>query len=338
MSSYVITRVTWVLQLGSIRCFARSMTSLPTQMKAWQIHKYGDNRVLELQNTRVPVICKPNQVIVKVHAASINPVDIANRGGYGRQILSKMRSEGSGGDSFPITLGRDFSGVVMKTGQDAKKFKYGDEVWGISSFQNQGSHAEFVLVSTDEISKKPKCLNHIEASSMPYVALTTWAALITFGGLTKDTTLDKKVLVYAGSGEWVHLPSRMDFILDTLGGDTAEKRDLLKKWNNSTLVSIVTPLIKDTDQYGLPFGLASTGFSYMKNLFQGLRGGRTYRWAFCMPNAKALETISKLVEQQQIRPVIDEVFPFDKLPDAFEKLEKGGARGKTVINVIGKSN
>lgn len=178
----------------------------PAFSKRWQIHKYGTREELTLVTTaRTPTMRKPTDILIEVHAASVNPIDTLMLQGYGAATLNiarrkngpmRMKSE------FPLTLGRDFSGVVIDTGKriNPNKFKIGDEVWGALDASRQGTHAHHIIASVNEISKKPLRLNHIEAASIPYVANTTWAALCANGHLNEDTARGKRVLILGGSG------------------------------------------------------------------------------------------------------------------------------------------
>ncbi|MEQ2167226.1 hypothetical protein GOODEAATRI_001906 [Goodea atripinnis] len=139
-----------------------------TVMPAWVIDKYGNNDVLRFtNNARFPIIDYPNEVIVKVFAAGLNPLDVSMRGGYGSATLALKRDPlniTQSGSEFPLILGRDVSGVVMECGLDVKYFR-----------------------ERDEISHKPKSMCHSEAASIPYVATTAWSALVNTGGLRGDT-------------------------------------------------------------------------------------------------------------------------------------------------------
>ncbi|KAH3736424.1 reticulon-4-interacting protein 1 homolog, mitochondrial-like [Dreissena polymorpha] len=173
------------------------------RMKAWYIYQYGGNEELTLsEEAKIPEITSPKDLLIEIQAASVNPIDVVMRGGYGRNLINKMRTwlgRGSGSE-FPLTLGRDFSGIVRQTGHLVTRYKPGDEVWGALAGQRQGTHAQFCIAGENEISKKPSSLSHIEAASLPYVATTTWAALITMGHMRENSFHDKRVLIHGGSG------------------------------------------------------------------------------------------------------------------------------------------
>ncbi|RUS90443.1 hypothetical protein EGW08_001784 [Elysia chlorotica] len=174
------------------------------KMSAWQVYEYGGLDQLSLSTTaRAATIKHPTEMLVKIHAASINPLDIRMMAGYGRNLLNVMRKQRdtlNHGTEFPLTLGRDFSGTVVEVGRRITRFKVGDEVWGAIGAFRPGTHAEYTLTSQSEISKKPSNLTHVEAASVPYVAATTWAALKTVGQLDHTKVHGQRILVLAGSG------------------------------------------------------------------------------------------------------------------------------------------
>ncbi|XP_071376212.1 reticulon-4-interacting protein 1 homolog, mitochondrial isoform X2 [Centroberyx affinis] len=355
-----------------------------TIMPAWVIDKYGGNDVLRFtKNASFPIIHYPNEVIVKVHAAGLNPLDVSMRGGYGAATLSMKRDPlniKQTGSEFPLILGRDVSGVVMECGLDVKYFKEGDEVWAAIPPWKQGSLAEFVVLSANEVSRKPKSLSHAEAAAVPYVAATAWSALVNTGGLAKDNCAKKRILILGGSGgvgtfsiqmlkAWgahvtvtcsqnaeqlvrglgadhvvdytagpVEVPlgalEKFDLILDNVGGATEQwALGLLKPWSGAKYITLVTPFLQNTDLLGIADGMLQTGVTVATKALKHLTKGVHYRWGFFAPNGPALDDISEMVDAGQIRAVVEEQFPFSQVPQAFQKVEEGHARGKTVVQI-----
>lgn len=353
-------------------------------MPAWVIDKYGKNEVLRFtKNAAVPIIHYPNEVIVKVHAAGINPIDISMRGGYGAATMSMKRDPlniNQAGSEFPLILGRDVSGEIMECGLDVNYFKPGDQVWAAVPPWKQGSLAEFVVLSANEVSHKPKSLRHVEAASIPYVAATAWSAIVNTGGLNKDNSAKKRVLILGGSGgvgtfaiqmikAWgAHVTvtcsqkaerlvrdlgaddvvdytagpvekqlqtlEKFDLILDNIGGETEKwALDFLKPWNGAKYVTLVTPFLHNTDQLGLADGMMQSGVTIGCKVLKHLRKGVHYRWGFFAPSGPTLDEISEMVDSGKVRPVVEEVFAFAQVPQAFQKVEQGHARGKTVVSI-----
>ncbi|KAM9777456.1 NAD(P)H oxidoreductase RTN4IP1, mitochondrial [Neosynchiropus ocellatus] len=357
-----------------------------TVMPAWVIDKYGGNDVLRFtKNASFPVLNYPNEVVVKVLAAGLNPIDVSMRGGYGAASLAMNRDPlnlNQAGSEFPLILGRDVSGVIMECGLDVKYFKEGDEVWAAVPPWKQGTLAEFVVLSGNEVSFKPKSVSHTEAAAIPYVAMTAWLALVNTGGLTKDNCSKKRVLILGGSGgvgtfaiqlvkAWgAHVTvtcsqsaeslvrnlgaddvvdytagpveqslaacGKFDLILDNVGGDTERwALGLLKPWCGAKYVTLVTPFLQNTDLLGVADGMLQTAATVATKAIKHLVKGVHYRWGFFAPSGPALDDVAEMVDAGQIRAVVDEVFSFSQVPQAFEKMENGHARGKTVVQIKG---
>ena len=185
--------------------------SIEDKMQAWQIHSYGGLEELKLLSVRIPLIAKPTDVLVKVEASSVNPIDIAMTRGYGSAVLNFMRKAKHLTDGqydeleLPLTLGRDFSGVVVSKGHGVgNRLKLGDQVWGVVPVEQQGCHASYVVVDNTLVDLRPRNISYIEAASILYSALTAWSALWITGGLCYKTTLanrkNNRVLILGGSG------------------------------------------------------------------------------------------------------------------------------------------
>ncbi|CAK9290157.1 unnamed protein product [Gordionus sp. m RMFG-2023] len=151
-------------------------------MKAWQISKFKSPLTLIQKN--IPIITSPNDLLIKICASSINPLDIQMKEGYGQNIIQVMRKlngilTGIKQPDLPLTLGRDFSGVICDTGLNVKSYKFGDEVWGTLGVQRTlGTQSEFTTASYKSVSLKPNNIEHFEAASLPYIAMTTFSSIV----------------------------------------------------------------------------------------------------------------------------------------------------------------
>ncbi|BBO75555.1 NADPH:quinone reductase [Desulfosarcina widdelii] len=164
-------------------------------MKAITINSYGSSEVLNL-DTRQPLpVVGPHDILVRNKATSVNPIDVMKREGYGRPVFEKKRQV-----KFPWILGNDTAGIVEKVGKKATRFKAGDEVFSAPGIHRQGTWAEYAAVDEKEAAFKPKNLSFEEAASIPYVAMTSWKALVHHAKITPVKASGKKVLVHAGSG------------------------------------------------------------------------------------------------------------------------------------------
>ncbi|CAG7728132.1 unnamed protein product [Allacma fusca] len=176
-------------------------------MTSWEIHSFsGPEGLVLTDSARVPTIRSSQEILVKVKAASLNPIDVAMSKGYGAEMLASVRKLEKGKlpkpykptIDFPITLGRDFAGTVVEKGSGVDNVNVGDEVYGVLGFTEHGSLAEYTVARSDLVRKKPSNLTFVEAASIPYVGLTCWSALkITGNYLRLENT---RFLVLGGSG------------------------------------------------------------------------------------------------------------------------------------------
>ena len=164
-------------------------------MYAAVIESYGDETNFKINESIALPEPKQNQVLVKIKASSVNPIDLMKREGYGSAIFEKQRRQ-----NFPWILGSDFSGNVVRAGNKVKRFKEGDEVWGCTSNASAGTYAEYVVINQEEVNFKPKNLTFEESASLPYVFLTTWSAIIRWAGLRPKDLIEKKVFIQGGAG------------------------------------------------------------------------------------------------------------------------------------------
>ena len=156
-------------------------------MKAVRIHKYGGPEVLQSEDLPRPQVSAATEVLIRVHAAGVNPVDSAIRRGLVTEI-------------FPVSLpwipGSDVSGVIEEVGPDVTRFKKGDEVFALLNPAKGGAYAEYVVVSESELTLKPKSLHHIRAAAIPVAAVTAWNALFE----TAQLQPGQRVLIHGGAG------------------------------------------------------------------------------------------------------------------------------------------
>lgn len=153
-------------------------------MKAIRLHDYGTPESLVTEEVPVPEI-KDNEVLVKVHAASVNPIDWKKGSGAMKAFFPVH---------FPWIPGEDFAGTIAATGKEVHDFKVGDEVYGDTG--HGGAYAEYVAVKTDIIAKKPGSLSFTEAASVPVVAETAWQGLFKYAKLEKG----QSILIHGGAG------------------------------------------------------------------------------------------------------------------------------------------
>lgn len=305
---------------------------------AVRIHSYGERDVLRYETAPIPAI-NADDVLVKIHATSINPVDWKIRKGYLKDFIPYK---------FPLTLGWDLAGEIVALGENVSGWKVGDAVYGRPDIARDGTYAEFVAVRASEIAHKPAKFNWQQSAAVPLVALTAWQSLYEFAKLKAG----ERVLIHAGAGgvgnfaiqlaklrgAYVYTTTStanvgllkelgadevidykkddfsklrdLDVVFDTLGGDVqATSWQTLKR--GGRLVSIAdNPDEKIAAQYGV-----------------------TPLFCFVQPNAAQLTEIARLIDANKIQVVIDSVFNLKDIAKAHEKSEAGRTRGKIVIQV-----
>lgn len=333
-------------------------------MKAFIVKKYGKKEQLHLTDWAEPII-NDNDVLVQVHSASVNPLDLLIKNGEFKLFLPYKPS---------FVNGHDLAGVVTKTGSKVTKFKVGDEVYSRPSDYRIGTFAEYISIAEKDVALKPKNLSMEEASSIPLVGLTSWQALIEVGNVKKG----QKVFIQAGSGGVgtfaIQLAKYLGAfvatttstknidLLKNLGADlvidykTEDFETKLKDYdlvlhNNKDskildkslrilksggqLISLVGPPTPEfATAIGLPwylkFVINLLSFSVIKN---AKKRNVSFKFLFMRAEGKQLEQITQLIEQGIIKPVIDKVFAFEQINEALSYVETGRSRGKVVVKV-----
>ena len=332
-------------------------------MKAFTFKRYGKSPDLGFDNVDYPA---PNadEILVKVYAVGLNPIDNIIPTGTFKPVLHFK---------LPATLGSDLSGVVIAAGSRVTRFKPGDEIFASTFDRGTGSLAEFALVPESCAAMKPANLDFVQAASLPMVSLTSWQALKERAGLqpgqkvfipagsggigsfaiqlakhlgaqvaTTTSTDNVGWVSHLGADEVIDYKkqefenelSGYDIVLGTIRGDAIEKSTQILK-SGGKIVSLIGPLdAAFARARGLNFFLRLI-FGLMSRKIMRLtkKRGLTYSFLFVRPDGDKLTQIGKLIEAEQIKPVIDKVFPFAESKDALAYLAKGHAKGKVVVKI-----
>ncbi len=308
-------------------------------MKAVRIHDYGNASVLAYEDAPMPNITS-NEVLIRVVAASVNPVDWKIREGYMREMISY---------SLPLTLGWDVSGVVEAVGADVSRFRIGDAVFSRPDIKRNGTYAEYVAIREDEIAHKPKTLSHVDAASLPLAGITAWEALFTSAQLTAG----QKMLIHAGSGGVGSLAiqlakSRGAYVIATTSG---KNRALVESLGADEVIDYKTQrfaeVVKDLDVVFDTLGgeVQVSSWSVLKpggvlvSIISpppdekakalGVRGA----FVFIEPNAHILAQLARLVDTGRIRPIIGAEFALRDIEKAHALSQTGHAVGKIALYV-----
>ena len=308
-------------------------------MKAIRIHGFGGPEVLEMDDVPIPQPGE-DELLVRIRAASVNPVDYKIRRGTVPWVNREM---------LPITLGRDLSGTVESAGAGIDLFDDGDAVYAMLGGIDRGSYAEYVLVRPDEAAPKPKRLSHIEAAAVPLAALTAWQGLFDHGHLEAGQT----VLIHGGSGGVGHFAiqfakvigatafttvsaQNLDFVRE-LGADRAIDYQSQRFEEIARDVDLVLDLVGGETQERSwsvlkPGGIlvSALGEPSRETAMQHRAHGVGYR---ARANGGQLAEIGRLIDQGKVRPVIMATYPLAEADHAHERLERGHVRGKIVLVV-----
>jgi NADPH:quinone reductase-like Zn-dependent oxidoreductase len=315
-------------------------TAIPAEkpmIKAVIIHEYGGPEVLKLEDVPRPEP-KENEVLVRVIAAGVNPVDALIRSGNYAKFF---------GTTLPLIPGYDIAGIVEKAGAKITKLKVGEGVYGYVLWG--GGYAEYAVATEGEVTGKPKSLTYIEAGSVPLVALTAWQALIDVAQLSAGQT----VLIHGGSGgvgsmaiqiakargarviatastsnqdllkqlgadvtidytkaKFEDVAKDVDVVLDSVGKDTLARSYAVIKKGGFIATLVAAPDQAELDKHGIRGASISV-----------------------KPNADELAEITKLIEAKKIKPVVSQVLPLTESVKAQEQAATHHTRGKIVLKI-----
>ena len=333
-------------------------------MRALVFKRYGRPDQVTFVDTPRPSP-KPNEILVQVHAAGLNPIDNMIPKGTFKPILRFQ---------LPATLGSDLAGVVVEVGSRVTRFKPGDAVFAsVFDLSGTGALAEFATVPEDAAALKPANLDFVQAASIPMVGLTSWQALKVrarlqpgqkvfipagAGGIgtfaiqlakylgakvgTTTSTGNVDLVRSLGADEVIDYKKQQfedvlrgyDAVLGTIRGDAIEKSlQILKP--GSAIVSLVGPPdAAFARARGMNFFMVFLFGLLSRKILRRAKASRTaYSFLFVHPDGSQLAELGKLLEAGHIRPVVDKVFPFAQAKEALAYLETGRAKGKVVVQI-----
>jgi NADPH:quinone reductase-like Zn-dependent oxidoreductase len=308
-------------------------------MKAVEIHHYGGPEELKYEEANIPDI-HPDDVLVRVYASGVNPVDW------------KIRQGGHKTDhdpDLPRILGWDFSGVIEKVGDKVTTFKAGDEVYGRPDLTRDGTYAEYVAVRATEIARKPKTIDHKAAAGVALAALTAWQGLFEHGQLQAG----QRVLIHGASGGVGTFAVQMAkwrgaYVIGTASGKNTE---FVKELGADEVIDYETTDFS-TQVRGIDVVFDTQGGEVQeKSLNVLIQGGtivstvgiqgadaikaKGLRSAAYMAQSrtKDLQQIAQLIDSGAVIPVISKILPLKDAAEAHRIGEKGHVRGKIVLQV-----
>jgi NADPH:quinone reductase-like Zn-dependent oxidoreductase len=308
-------------------------------MKAIRIHTFGGPEVLLYEEAPRPQV-REGEVLIRVHAAGVNPLDCKVRAGELKEVVRHK---------LPLIPGWDVSGVMEQVGVGVSQFKKGDEVFAMADPTRDGAYADYIAVREATVAMKPKSLHHVRAAATPVSALTAWRSLFDLAHLQSG----QRILIHVGSGGGGHFAVQLakwkgahvlatastknqellrklgaddtfdytsqkfedvvhnvDIVLDTIGGETLERSwPVLKK--GGVLISLVQPPSEErANQFGVREMMCSV-----------------------QPDGAQLRKIAKLIDSAKLRPTIDRILPLSEARRAHELSQNGHVHGEIVLRV-----
>jgi len=307
-------------------------------MKAVVINEYGDESVLNYTDVERPEP-QSDEVLIKVHAAAINPVDWKIRDGLGEMF----------GLRLPTILGCEIAGTVEQAGAEVKNFRTGDEVFGYISLLRNGGYAEYTIAKESEIALKPKNLDFENAAAIPVGALTSWRAMFDLAHLQSG----QRILIHGAAGgvgsmavqfakakgaivtgtasgkneefvrslgadEFIDYTVRkfedvvknVDVVFDTVGGDTLERSFQVLKKGGFLVTTTAPPSKEKAEEFGVQVAMVNV-----------------------QPSAEQLEEVSQLIDEGKLKTHVEIVLPLSQVKRAHELSKAGHTRGKIVLRV-----
>lgn len=330
-------------------------------MKAFILDRYGKKQALRLGDMPEPVP-GPDDVLVEIAAAGLNPIDSKIRDGAFKPVLPYKT---------PLVLGHDLAGTVIGVGLNVRRFNVGDAVYARPRDGRIGSFAERIAVNQSDLALKPGNISMAEAASIPLIGLTVWQALVERAQIKPG----QKVLIHAGSGgvgtfaiqlakhlgatvattasaanaamvkelgadvvidyrsqKFEEELSGYDLVFHTLDAATLKKSLKVLKPGGKLISISATPDPAFARGQGLNVVLRLV----LRLLSAGIRrkakrAGVDYSFLFMHADGGQLERITRLIEDGTIRPVVDRAFPFERLNDALAYIDTGRAKGKVIV-------
>ncbi|WP_430596842.1 NADP-dependent oxidoreductase [Enterococcus sp. DIV0175] len=321
----------------------------------------------KIEEVPIPDI-RSNDVLVKIVAASINPIDIKTKDGGLKMLLSY---------DMPIIMGSDFAGIITAVGEKVTNYSIGDAVYGRVQKNRIGTFAEYIAVDQGAIALKPKNINFEEAASIPLVGLTSYQALHDIMQIQPG----QKVMIQGGSGgigtiaiqlakylgayvatttsannfdlvkslgadypinyqttNFAEVLQDYDYVFDTRGGATLEAAFKIIKPGGKVVSIAGLPNYRFGKEYGVPlwkqfaFKMVTRNLTKLEKQTQA-----SYTFLFMKPSGTQLDVLRHLIEAEIIKPVIDRIVPLSEVKEALSYSQSGRATGKIILQMTGDS-
>jgi NADPH:quinone reductase-like Zn-dependent oxidoreductase len=340
------------------------MKNVGIDMRAYALTRYGDPRAMEMREVPEP---SPGdgEVLVKVHAAGLNPVDYKLRQGKMR-LVNRL--------ALPLVAGSELAGVVAEVGPGISNFAVGEKVFARVDKHKLGAFAPYAVVSEAFLARMPESLDFVEAAGLPLAGLTALQALrdelsvcpgdriFISGGAGGVGSLAIQLAVWMGAEVATTASAQSEKLLHSLGATTVinyreqKFKEVLREYDGAldltggpdltdsfaivkrggktvSIAGIPEPTPARVDLAAGPLLTAALWLASAGIRRQARRKGVGYRYMFMHPSGVDLELLAGLVDEGILKTVTDSVFPFEQIADGFAHLEEGHAKGKIVISM-----
>ncbi|KAB1230948.1 zinc-binding dehydrogenase [Chryseobacterium viscerum] len=304
-------------------------------MKTIVIKNYGGPEVLQVTEMPIPIITDPSQVLVKVRATSVNPLDYqVRRGDYASFF------------ELPIITGHDIAGDIIAVGEAVKKWQPGDKVYYSPRFGSSGSYAAYHLTEESSLSRMPDNISYEEAAAVPLIGGTVWEMLVVRAQLKKGDT----ILILGGAGGVgtlaIQIAKSLGAFVYTTGQSVLHEKlqnlgaDVVidhhqKNWieeiqvhTKGKGVDVIIDTVGGNTLSDSPLALADYGtvvtlvdIAQPQNLIHAWEKNATYHFVFTRQSRDELYHITQLIETGKVKPVIDSIYPIEEIKNAHQRIE-----------------
>ncbi|HER62899.1 MAG TPA: NADP-dependent oxidoreductase [Desulfobacteraceae bacterium] len=306
-------------------------------MKAVRIHSFGGPEMLKYEDAPRPI---PNDddVLIRVFAAGVNPVDWKIRQGYMQDMIS-----------LPLIPGWDVAGVIEEKGPGVTNLEIGDSVYSRPSIFRNGAYAEYIAVKASEVALKPESIDFLQAAAVPLAGLTAWQSLFDLAHLQAG----QKILIHAAAGGVGHFAVQFARWIGAhvIGTSSAHNHDFLKSIGAHETIDYTTTAFEDA-VHDADVVLETMGGEVWQRSWKALKKGgimvstlrgpeaggtealnKLCAHVFVQPDAAQLGEIAILIDSGHVRPEIERIFPLQEADKAHLHNQEGHTRGKIVLEV-----
>lgn len=308
-------------------------------MKAVRFHDYGGPEVLKVEQVAKPAP-GPGQVLIRIHAASVNPIDWKLREGMLKAFVPL---------ALPVVAGQDLAGVIEAVGEHVDDLQVGDAVFAMLATNVLGAYAEYAVLDRSAVARKPRSLDFVQAAAVPMGALTAWQGIVEAGGLKAGDHL----FVHAAAGNVGGMAVQIAHALGAhvTAAASAEARQLVEGYGTERFIDYRTERFEDLvrnqhvvfdtlagDMQARSWAMLRPGGILVSTLGivdpeDAAKNGLRAQGISCSPNGAQLERVASMIDGGQVRPNVGTVVSIEEAARAQELSRAGKTSGKIVLTI-----